>query len=163
LPAVAAQAAQLARAECAEGELCAPCFDPITGDPTAACTLPGDTGPSEPAVRFDGCCEDASLPGLCVPAALLPSGGPALPRATCASENAVCAPRPFVEQPDGQLPACTSLLTHDGRCVPDCYVGSSQALALGRGSCASADTCVPCSALGSGFAGCPAGYEEGSP
>ncbi|MCA9625546.1 MAG: hypothetical protein KC731_41275, partial [Myxococcales bacterium] len=49
IPMVADSSDLLDQDSCDVGELCVPCYDPITLEPTGACDLPCDTGPVEPA------------------------------------------------------------------------------------------------------------------
>ena len=67
LPAVAAQADVLPPAGCEPGELCAPCFDPLTGEATPACSMRSDA-PAETPTLFAECCGGRSA---CVPDALV--------------------------------------------------------------------------------------------
>jgi hypothetical protein len=48
LPEVAPRAAQLSQGACSAGHVCAPCYDPATGEDTRACRFEPDPGPSEP-------------------------------------------------------------------------------------------------------------------
>jgi hypothetical protein len=48
LPALATRAAALQQGSCQDGELCAPCYDPASGEDTRACHIDPDPGPSEP-------------------------------------------------------------------------------------------------------------------
>ncbi|HMI93648.1 MAG TPA: hypothetical protein VK509_19880, partial [Polyangiales bacterium] len=90
IPQVAAQASQLPKDSCAEGELCAPCFDPRTGELTAACTQGCDPGPAEEPKPFDECCDGA---GLCVTAALAGEQAASLEAGSCTGDGLLCAPR----------------------------------------------------------------------
>ena len=49
LPAVRSQVDRLPQADCAADERCAPCYDPLTGVATGACTAGCGPGPDEPA------------------------------------------------------------------------------------------------------------------
>jgi len=140
LPSVADQADLLPRADCAEGHLCAPCFDPTTGEDTGACTLNGDM-PSEPPVTFDRCCGDL---GACVPTDAVPADqrdqlGPD----TCEGEGLLCALDTLVA---GATPdTCRSLADAEGRCLPACLPDvAAQADLLPRATCPAAHLCVPC-------------------
>ena len=154
LPEVNKRAASLVRADCAKAELCVPCFDPLTGAMTPACTQPGDRGPTEPKVVFDKCCmETGEALGACVPTAALPSGLPQLPAQTCQT-GSVCAPRVLVEDPGARLASCTQL-TGAGVCVPACFLGNDLTVGfLSQATCRANERCVPCSALGPGISGC---------
>jgi hypothetical protein len=161
LPRVRAQIARLGVDVCADVERCVPCYDPVSGEPTDACTLtPADQGPSEPKRVFESCCPAVvgvsagpSL-GLCVPRAFLPEGAPSLPRLTCPDPDSVCAPRVFAAQDGVSLPKCTSPNTDSGACVPSCMLDASQRGLVLQGSCATETACVPCTALGSSTGAC---------
>jgi hypothetical protein len=56
IPEIAGQASFLPKADCADGELCAPCFDPRTGENSSACNQGCDRGPTQPPVTFAKCC-----------------------------------------------------------------------------------------------------------
>ena len=155
LPEVSKRAASLVRAECDSAELCVPCFDPLTGDMTPACTQPGDHGPTEPKIVFAACCMEAERAlGACVPTAALPAGLPTLPAQTCQA-GSVCAPRTLIEDPKAVLASCTSPFTGAGVCVAKCFLGDDPTLQfLGPAGCQANELCVPCSALGTGISGC---------
>src|SRR5262249_23008199 len=42
LPSIAAQASRLSQGSCSTGQLCAPCYDPLTGADTQACHISND-------------------------------------------------------------------------------------------------------------------------
>ena len=151
LPQVAEQGDKLRRADCPAQHACLPCFDPLTGQATGACQLPGDTGPSEPPRVFERCCSAGnSTLGTCLPNALLPRGqtAPAPPQPLCAPEFS-CVPDALVRTPEVGLRACTSgvLSTARGACVPECLLGDTASL-LVRDTCGQAQRCAPCSQLG---------------
>ncbi len=144
LPAIAAQADQLPRDTCSVNDLCAPCYDPISGADTGACRLNGDM-PAEPAYTFPGCCEYGSTArGRCVPPELVPADQrDGLPMDTCASGQ-LCVPNPFLADPTYTFPSCDAGLLGAGACVPDCMVSSSQRWLLRQRTCAAGELCAPC-------------------
>lgn len=147
LPAVAARATSLSRASCADAELCTLCFDPFTGKPSGACSTGADPGPQKPPVVFETCCgSGASASGVCVPAALVPKGAPALPRQTCTDPKTVCAPRALAEDPHAEFPSCKAL-SGPGACLDSCYLSSTAQLVEPTAGCQSKQNCVSCSAL----------------
>jgi len=158
LPDIAAQASSLpqgAAAGCPETDACVPCFDPISGQATGACTsLPCDKGPTSQPKVFPKCCGGI---GSCIPNDMIPaeqqghlgndSCGPA---AQCAPDALMpgAQPNPFDEtgkpcETDWFL----QLLGDEyaaGACMPTCIpeVGDS---ILGSGSCNGDNyVCVPC-------------------
>ncbi len=141
LPDVAAQADRLPQDICVAGDLCAPCYDPITGADTGACTLNGDS-PNEPPFVFERCC---SLRGSCVPTSLVPPDQLAqLGADTCADPAAVCAPDDLVD-PAYIPPTCASIGGAEGRCLPDCLPDiAAQAGTLPQSTCAVGELCAPC-------------------
>lgn len=146
LPDVAAQANRLAQGVCETGELCAPCFDPLTGDNTGACDLEGDM-PMNPASTFDKCCDDgAGAPlGTCVPTNLVPSEQVALLSAdSCTGQDILCAPTPIA---DGTYApqSCISVAQAEGRCLPACLPNvAARASTLPQASCGQGMLCAPC-------------------
>jgi hypothetical protein len=145
LPSVASQADRLPESDCAQGELCAPCFDPITGADTGACALDGDE-PEEPPNTFPTCCDDGMGEdlGTCVPTALVPAEQQSvLGQDSCTAGN-LCAPTPIAAgtyQPE----ACESWGGSEGRCLPSCLPDiAAQAEQLTQGSCDQGELCAPC-------------------
>lgn len=141
LPAIAAQASLLPRSTCAEGDLCAPCFDPLTGMSTGACGLRGDM-PAEPPRTFDRCCGGI---GACVPRSLVPPEDAAqLGTDSCTAPDTLCAPDEL--RAEGfRPPACRSVADAEGRCLPSCLPAiAAQAAMLPRSTCAATHLCAPC-------------------
>lgn len=149
LPAVSDQGDRLERAGCQASERCVPCYDPVDGSATGACTFAaGDAGPAEPPVVFASCCSEWGEDlGLCVPEALVPEGGPSPPRDTC-ERNHACVPRALAASRDAKLPSCASSTTLDGACVPDCMLSAFEGALTLRGTCERGRSCVPCSLFG---------------
>lgn len=139
LPLVAAQPG-LPRSFCEEQERCAPCFDPFTGADTGACRLPGDPGPTAPAVRLTSCCDDA---GYCLPTDQVPESQRAqLQQSECA-EAELCTPQKFIQSVAAQ--SCSSIAGSEGRCMPTCLpLVASQLDQLPVSSCGADERCAPC-------------------
>lgn len=141
LPDIAEQADRLPQDICQEGALCAPCYDPFTGEDTGACTISGDM-PSEPPVTFDRCCSDR---GACVPTDLVPPDqqeqlGPD----TCSGAGELCAPDNLAD-PEFVPRSCASVGGGEGRCLPDCLPDvAEQADMLPQSSCVAGELCAPC-------------------
>jgi hypothetical protein len=140
LPFVARQGERLPRSDCAGDQRCAPCFDPLSGQSTGACSLTGDMGPSHGSTRFDKCCGGS---GYCVPPELLPEDQrEQLGRETCGADR-LCAPELLTM---GKAPeSCDSIAGAEGRCLSTCLPAIlTQAAQLPRSSCASDERCAPC-------------------
>ena len=151
--AVAKQRDRLPTAGCGMDELCAPCFDPITGEDTGACTVNGDM-PQNPAQTFARCCgESGGEPvGVCVSPELAGGQAMALRRESCA-EGKLCAPIAKAEDPAFEFQTCNSLLGA-GVCVNACIPDPTQAALLSRAGCAQGELCAPCDLLGSPTGAC---------
>lgn len=159
LPDVAAQQDLLPQDSCAATERCTPCFNPIDGTPTGACSLSCDAGPTQPPVQFAQCCDGRAR---CVPAASIPDDQEdQLEAAECENEapGALCVPNEILA--NGPFPTCTAnsflLGNYTGVCLSDCLDFGIQGLALARGSCANNFKCAPCEQNGqpTGAPGCP--------
>jgi hypothetical protein len=142
VPQVAGQASFLPKDVCADGELCAPCYDPRTGADTSACEQGCDTGPKQPPVKFDKCC---GTRGSCVPKTAVPASDQTqLGKDTCTDANDLCAPD-TLSQPGYKPKACTSIASAEGRCLPDCIPQvASQASRLKKDVCETGELCAPC-------------------
>jgi hypothetical protein len=143
---VAQQGDRLPTAGCGPDEVCAPCFDPITGESTPACSINGDK-PANPPYRFPACCDNGAgaKVGVCVMPALAGSQASMLQQDTCASGR-LCAPIKKAEDPNYKFKRCTGLGA--GACVPSCILPSAEAGLLSRVNCAQGEVCAPCAAFG---------------
>jgi hypothetical protein len=132
----------LPQASCGEGNRCVPCFDPISGNETGACSLTCDPGPTEPAKPLTQCCHGL---GLCVPSGLVPADQAArLGADSCGEGAGLCAPRVLMDA-QSKLAQCTSLGGSEGRCLPSCLPQvADQADRLPQDSCAEFEVCAPC-------------------
>jgi len=156
LPDVAKQAALLPQDICAATEKCTPCYNPIDGTSTGACSLSCDAGPTKPPVTFAACC---SARAHCVPTDAVPQAEQSnLGNDSCANTD-LCVPDQLLL---GQtIPTCTAnsfiLGDYTGVCLSDCLDFGIQGIALARGSCSNNFTCAPCTQNGqpTGAPGCP--------
>jgi hypothetical protein len=159
LPSVAAQAGQLPKDVCDDGEKCAPCYNPTAADPTlptGACGLACDhpaqpptvlscpwTGPPvvDPSTfpACDGTCSGAH----CVPAANVPAGEQPLLK-SCT--GGFCVPDPLISTGGKFVPkSCTSIAGAEGRCLSTCLPPiAAQAAQLPKDVCADGEKCAPC-------------------
>lgn len=137
--------------------VCAPCFNPIDGTATGACTRDGDM-PVDPAPTPFAECGDfgaadaAAGPamGLCVPEALVAASGSditLIPADTCGTGD-LCAPKNKVEDTSSCFAKCTSAFGV-GACVADYLIENSMpgAVALLGAvppECVEGEHCAPC-------------------
>jgi len=141
IPQVAAQASQLPRDSCAEGELCAPCYDPRTGELTAACVQGCDPGPAEKPKTLAECCDGA---GLCVTAALAGEQAASLEAGSCTGDGLLCAPRELTD-PTYKPVSCRSVNDSEGRCLSVCLgTVAAQLDQLPYEGCEDDERCAPC-------------------
>jgi hypothetical protein len=156
IPMVADQADRLTQTTCSEGELCAPCFDPFSLEPTGACALTCDEGPVEPAPEpLPTCCPENN--GTCVSADALPSEAiSGLAQDSCPEASMKCVPNEMLD-PDFSGTPCEpdKLLQHlgidEGVCLPECV---DAVKTIGRGSCPGGYKCAPCNVLGNSTGAC---------
>lgn len=143
VPMVEQQASRLPQSTCPSGDLCAPCYDPITGADTSACTQNGDS-PTRPKYTFPLCCGGL---GVCVPTNLVPTAQQSMLGVdTCTGTDVLCAPTSLTD-PTVKPDTCYSFEPQhrEGRCLPAC-IPQVQTLAaqLQQETCASGELCAPC-------------------
>ncbi|HTU58598.1 MAG TPA: hypothetical protein VMF89_09190 [Polyangiales bacterium] len=136
-------AARLQQSTCAAGELCAPCFDPLTGDSAGSCELQGDE-PKEAAPTAFADCADGH--GYCVPAFAAGMQAGQLAQLTC-GEGELCGPKNKVADPNACFARCDAGSFGAGACVP-AFLASIGAGILSRGECEEGMVCGPCELLG---------------
>jgi len=145
IPQVQAQASQLPPSTCAAGELCAPCYDPLTGADTKACHVSNDPGPQEPPFTFPKCCSNN---GTCVPSSTVPASQQSqLGVNSCPtdSNHYLCAPTEFTAAGGFTPPTCRSIANAEGRCLSPCLPSiAAQASQLPQSTCAAGTLCAPC-------------------
>jgi hypothetical protein len=158
---VGTQGDLLPTAGCAVDERCAPCYNPIAADPTAAtgaCTLACDA-PNQPPVIlacpwegpdvFDPSgfpsCAPACAGSHCAPKSLVPAGQQSL-YASCDGGDGICAPDPVIRTGDNFVPqSCTSIGGAEGRCLSTCLpFVQAQAGVWPIDVCATGERCAPC-------------------
>lgn len=147
LSSIAKQADMLARASCPEGQLCAPCFDPLTGEDTRACRIRADA-PTEPPFKFGACCEDY---GRCIPQAIVLRSIASEDAARLASldcdpaQPSLCVPSGWLAEMPAPAAHCRTASMAEGRCLSTCLPEiARQAAKLERGECQASELCVPC-------------------
>lgn len=129
---------------CAKKEFCAPCFDPLTGEETGACSIHGDM-PTRSRTVFPHCC--GTDLGVCVPPEFVGLQSLALDQAGCDLGN-LCAPIGPAPDAATRYPSCNAL--GGGACVPECFINSTVKPLLMQDSCGSGQLCTPCSLIGTG-------------
>lgn len=136
--------------------VCAPCYNPIDGTATGACTRNGDmpTMTTSPG-GFAECGSFMGGPmlGYCVPADLVAATGAdptKVPQDTCAMGE-LCAPKTKVEDPSSCFAACAQSLDAkgEGGCVPNYLAefGMMGAVSILQGTtmgCPADNVCAPC-------------------
>lgn len=155
IAAVEAQKAQLPQAICAADERCVPCFSPLDGKATGACSTVSCDKPTEGAATFKACCNRQGTPrGLCVPSSSVPADQAArLGNDDGACGADLCAPEENVKGTPGPVVTCTgkgvlgSILgkSYSGVCVSDCIeLDFFSKLGVEKGSCPQNRICTPC-------------------
>lgn len=156
LPQVAEQAANLPQSTCGATDVCVPCYDPQTGEPTSACELSCDPGPTEPPALLPECCtdDDGISHGTCVPASAAGDQADRLGPDTCPEGgDLVCAPNEYVNDPNHQAPDCEDTFRGivfgsefaPGKCLSTCIPEVEEAPLTGAGDCEAENVkCVPC-------------------
>lgn len=159
LPQVAEMADQLPQGICTADQKCVPCFDPLSGEDTGACSLSCDIGPSGGPTTFEKCCPDGGG-GTCLPASNVPPDQQSkLGEDSCAQDGGamLCVPNVFVDAQQSGVPyqgmACeTSFWMQllfgaefaQGACMPKCVPEVDDAPLTEQGDCADGFKCVPC-------------------
>jgi hypothetical protein len=129
---------------CGADARCAPCFDPLTGQPSGACsTVPCDA-PKEPAKTLKQCCRIGGQDqGRCVPKEVVPSDA----RDFLGDDDGICTGTDLCVPNELIAPAtppktCTAVIPfvggYQGICVSDCFEG----LVL-QGTCTGGLVCAP--------------------
>jgi len=156
IPMVAEQADRLEQGSCDAGELCAPCYDPFTLEPTTVCDLTCDKGPQEPPPKkLPSCCPGNN--GTCVPVELLPEDAKgSLAQESCPDQGMACVPNEMLDPNFTGTPCAPDLLLQlagidDGACLPDCV---DAVKGIGKGSCPSGYKCAPCDVFGEPTGAC---------
>ncbi len=150
---------------CGQGELCVPCTDPLSNQPTGACTITslvcGDGGGAD-ATAGDGggvtcpytgpplidpttlpACSPSCSGAHCLPSSLVPAADQSQ---LAACPGGFCAPDSLIESAGQGVPkTCTSIAGAEGRCLSTCLpaIGSEASL-LPQDVCASDERCAPC-------------------
>jgi hypothetical protein len=151
--AIAKQKDRLPTAGCAANEVCAPCYDPVTGEDTGACEINGDK-PAKPAYTFPKCCgRGDTAAGVCVSPTLAGDQADILRQESCARDK-LCAPIGKAQDPSYRFPVCYSALLGTGACVNSCILDPTQAAILSRDGCGQGELCAPCVLLGTPTGAC---------
>ncbi|MBN1654768.1 MAG: hypothetical protein JXA30_13435 [Deltaproteobacteria bacterium] len=140
LPDVVEVADRLSQDICADGYLCVPCTDQITGDSTSACSIGADE-PTRDPVLFDRCCDGLSV---CSPEEAVPETDRSLFGTDSCQGTDLCVPIDIAT--DDYVPTpCLSWNNAEARCLPACLPNvAANAARIERGSCDEKYLCVPC-------------------
>ncbi len=152
LKSVADKAADLVKDACEAGELCVPCFDPVTGASTGACSSSACDAPAKPAFVFEKCCPYLGQgQATCLPTSKVPVAQQAgLQKATC-QVDFLCVPDEYI--PVTGVPIATCTTPGGGACVSKCV--PNLPAYLGSGDCPDKNhICVPCQ-FAPATPGCP--------
>jgi hypothetical protein len=168
VPQVAKQLTTLPKDVCADNELCAPCWNPIDGTDTKACSQGCDTGAPAAKTVFTSC--GAGL-GVCVPPSLVsdptqlaalkavddPTGKPGTGCTQTDSSGAsyLCAPTLKAADQSAQFTQCTptsigallalkNMAGQAGGCVPKYIVPSGSQSLVNQDTCPTGWVCAPC-------------------
>jgi hypothetical protein len=165
IPEVAMQLSQVPQSTCQSFERCVPCYSPLDGSKTGACSLSCDPGPTKPPVLFASCCKkDGATRGRCIPTAQVPSAEQAdLDVDECVQGEALCVPSEMLPTTFTPTPCTASSFIagdYSGVCLSTCLdFGFFDSLAIAQGSCDSLHECAPCSnpltGQATGAPGCP--------
>jgi hypothetical protein len=123
---------------------CVPCYDPVTGQNTGACSSPGDVGPTESARTFPKCGNGI---GRCVPNTLVDTADRArLNAERCASPMSnLCVPTTWLDKAFTTPTSCRAPGNLEGRCLADFLPDvAPRAKDLRQTTCGVHEFCVPC-------------------
>jgi hypothetical protein len=141
---------------CAATERCAPCFDPLTGDPTGACSLACDGGPTSQPTTLATCCHARAH---CVPTSSIPDDEESNLDDDSCDDGQLCVPDQLLNADPIKTCTANSFILGDytGVCLSDCLDFGIEGIALAQGSCGSHLECAPCEFNGqpTGAPGCP--------
>ena len=148
LPDIASQKATLKRETCDAGELCGPCFNPVTGTSTGACEASSCDMPASPAYKFPECCGGKAI---CVPKSSVATAQQgSLNAGGCAptgGEDSLCAPRENAiagaMNETYVAPKCTDDAGLPGACISTC-VSNIEGIFVSTKGCPADTRCVPC-------------------
>jgi hypothetical protein len=128
---------------CANSQLCAPCYDPLTSAFTGACPRAPELDAGAPFV-FASCCKvGEQMLGRCIPRPLAGSASSQLRKLECSGADDICVPSSLLGNVGGWFPGCEVQSGVAGACLPECMVSPSLG-ALPRNACAEGERCVPC-------------------
>ena len=154
---------------CGQGELCVPCIDPLTMQPTGACSITslvcgdggavdsGKTDGGGPMCPYTGPplidpttfpqCSPTCAGAHCMPASLVPASDQSqLASCTSMGTPGFCAPDTLISSAGYGLPkTCKSVASSEGRCLSTCLPAiQAQQQLLPQDVCAADERCAPC-------------------
>ncbi|MBW2529656.1 MAG: hypothetical protein JRI23_36105 [Deltaproteobacteria bacterium] len=148
LPSVAPKVETLPQSDCSNAEVCVPCYDPFTQEPTGACEQSCDPGPVEPPVELQTCCSGI---GVCLPTEAVGDSADKLGQDVCAQDGGewLCVPSALLEPDYVPLSCIDEFIFGDepGVCVAECIPavqGLLQDFTLDQQGCPEKHLCAPC-------------------
>ena len=151
IPQVASQKDSLPQDVCDPSERCTPCFNPIDGKETGACSTVSCDKPKEAAKGFAECCGGRAK---CVPKTSVPDAQEAnLEAQSCNKDTELCVPTELVKDANFKPQSCAGSIKllgfisisnfNDGVCMSDCLKLPLEG-AMQRSTCQSGEKCAPC-------------------
>jgi hypothetical protein len=137
---------------------CAPCYNPITGVATGACSSSKCDSPQlTPPYVFPNCCfYNGTNQGRCVPKSQVPASDQGhLKQDECSTSNYMCVPNEML--PGGPGPSACTGWYGKGSCFSSCIDISVLGIPIGwaLSSCIDGNhTCIPCAFAPAGSPGC---------
>jgi hypothetical protein len=160
LPSVSSQAS-LEQSSCSGGNKCAPCWNPISGVVTGACSTSSCDAPVDAPYLFPNCClYNGTAQGRCVPKSQVPSAQQGnLQQDVCSSSVYLCVPDINLPGSGQTGQGCHVSFTivppfnYDGSCISNC-VNLGLGTLYPQANCPNNYTCIPCSSAPAGSPGC---------
>ncbi len=162
LPSIENEAALLPTLGCAAGEVCAPCYDPTSADPTSptgACSIGCDIPTKPPVILacpWEGSpvldvskllpCDGGGCAGShCLPKTLVPAAEADL-LASCDNGQGSCTPDVIITSGTNYVPpTCNSIAGVEGRCLSTCLPPiKAESAVLPVDVCTGNTVCAPC-------------------
>jgi hypothetical protein len=135
---------------CEDSELCAPCYDPLTGEDTGACSSTACDAPAGGQSTFASCVQNR---GKCIPDTVIAAQGKDtdnLAQRDCPAES-YCVPNRLVAQP----PVYQLCNGNKGTCLDVTVLDVPLSGTFSQSTCPAVERCVPCQGPFGGATGAP--------